>query len=279
MQALLLLPTRAALLKLISLKSPVITLESVLKRDRLFLISGLLLISLLSWWYIIYLYRQMYPMNMNALFFAMPMTPAWTTTDFLLLFLMWLVMMVAMMTPSVAPLILLFALVNRQRKTQKNPFVHSIYLFAGYLSAWTFFSLLATVLQWGLQQISWLNPEMIVTNRIAGSIILIVAGLFQFTRLKQACLYYCQTPIDFIHRKWKEGRSGAFKMGVANGIYCLGCCWLLMVLLFVSGIMNLLWIALISLFVLLEKLIPNLKWISYSAGIGLVIYGIIHFTA
>ena len=188
-------------------------------------------------------------------------------------------MMIAMMTPSVAPLILIFAMVNRQKKMQQNSFIPGIYLFAGYLSAWTLFSLLATILQWGLQQISWLNPEMIITNKILGSIILIAAGIFQFTPLKQKCLRYCQTPIDFIHSKWKEGRTGAFKMGAINGIYCLGCCWMLMILLFVSGIMNLLWIALISFFVLLEKLIPNSKWISYVAGMGLVVYGFLNFIA
>ena len=252
------------------------SLEYILKRDRVILITGLFFIALLSWWYIIYLYRQMYPMNMDALFFAMPMTPSWAAADFFLLFLMWLVMMIAMMIPSVAPLILIFAMVNRQKEAQQNPFVPGIYLLAGYLAAWTFFSLLATILQWALQQIAWLNPMMIVTNKILGSIILIAAGVFQFTSLKQNCLHYCQTPIDFIHRKWKEGRSGAFKMGWLNGLYCLGCCWLLMVILFVSGIMNLLWIALISAFVLLEKLIPNSKIISYTAGIGLVIYGIIN---
>src|SRR5688572_7401261 len=209
----------------------------------------------------------MYPMNMDALFFAMPMTPSWTTTDFFLLFLMWLVMMIAMMTPSVAPLILIFAMVNRQKKEQQSPFVPGIYLLAGYLAAWTAFSLLATILQWALQQISWLNPMMIITNKILGSVILIAAGIFQFTPLKQQCLHYCQTPIDFIHQKWKDGRSGVFKMGLQNGVFCLGCCWLLMVLLFVSGIMNLLWIALISFFVLIEKIMPRAKWISYVAGI------------
>jgi predicted metal-binding membrane protein len=188
---------------------------------------------------------------------------------------MWLIMMIAMMTPSVAPLILIFAMVNRQKKEQQNPFVPGVYLLSGYLTAWTVFSLLATILQWALQQISWLNPMMVITNKILGAVLLIAAGLFQFTSLKQACLHYCQTPIDFIPRKWKEGRSGALKMGVLNGIYCLGC-WLLMVLLFVSGIMNLLWIALISVFVLLEKLVPGSKIISYTAGTSLVIYGIIN---
>ena len=251
------------------------SLEYVLRKDRLILTAGLFLIALLSWWYIIYLYRQMYPMNMNALFFAMPMTPAWTLTDFILLFLMWLVMMIAMMTPSVAPLILLFAMVNRQRKQRQNPFVPGMYLLAGYIAAWTVFSLLATILQWALQQVSWLNPEMIITNKILGSIILITAGVFQFTSLKQSCLHHCQSPVEFIHRKWKDGRMGAFKMGIQNGVYCLGCCWMLMILLFVSGIMNILWIALISFFVLIEKLVPHSKWISYIAGVGLVAYGIV----
>jgi predicted metal-binding membrane protein len=242
------------------------------------MISGLFLLALLSWCYIIYLYRQMDPMNMDAAFFAMPMSPAWTATDFILLFLMWLVMMIAMMVPSVAPLILIFLMVNRKRKAQSSPFVPGMYLLSGYLAAWTFFSLLATLLQWGLQQIAWLNPMMIITHRVAGGMILVFAGLFQFTSLKQRCLHYCQTPIQFIHQKWKEGRAGAFKMGMTNGVFCLGCCWLLMLLLFVSGIMNLLWIALISFFVLLEKAIPNSSWISYTAGAGLVVYGVIRIS-
>src|SRR5688500_10226455 len=108
----------------------------------------------------------MYPMNMDALFFAMPMTPQWTITDFVLLFLMWMVMMIAMLTPSRATLVLISAMVNRQKKTQQNPYVSSSYLLAGYLAAWTAFSLLATILQWALQQISWLNPMMIITNKI-----------------------------------------------------------------------------------------------------------------
>ncbi len=211
-------------------------------------------------------------MNMDAFMFAMPMTPDWTATDFILLFIMWLVMMIAMMTPSVAPLILLFSMVNRQSE-QKNPFIKTWYLFAGYYVTWTIFSLLATILQWVLQQVAWLNPDMVITNKILSSIILVAAGIFQFTSLKHRCLSYCRTPIDFIHAKWKPGKTGAFRMGVENGIYCLGCCWALMVLLFVAGIMNLLWIALIASFVLLEKLLPQSKWISYTAGAALVLYG------
>ena len=248
-------------------------LEYLLKKDRFIIITGLVLISILSWLYIIYLYRQMVVMDMSAIFFAMPMTQHWTIIDFALLFLMWFVMMIAMMTPSVSPLILIFAMVNRKKKQQQNPFVHTWYLLAGYFLVWGGFSLLATLLQWFLQQVSLLNPEMKTTSKIFGGTVLVAAGIFQFTSLKQTCLNHCRTPIDFIHRNWKEGKQGALKMGIENGTYCLGCCWVLMVLLFFSGIMNLLWIALIALFVLIEKTFQP-KWISSIAGVVLIIYGL-----
>ena len=248
-------------------------LEYILRRDRFIVIAGLFIISILAWLYIIYLYRQMEVMNMDALFFAMPMTPEWTATDFIFMFLMWLVMMIAMMTPSVAPLILLFAKVNRQRKEQQSPFVNTFYLFTGYFVVWGGFSLIATLLQWLLQQLSWLNPDMIITNKILGAIILIAAGIFQFTAIKQTCLSYCKSPLDFIYKHWGEGKNGAIKMGFKNGAYCVGCCWVLMVLLFVSGVMNILWVALIALFVLIEKVSAKSKWISFVAGSLLIALG------
>jgi len=232
-------------------------------------------ISVLSWLYIIYLYRQMAVMNMDALFFAMPMTPSWTIVDFALLFLMWFVMMIAMMTPAVAPLILIFAMVNRQRRQQNRPFVNTAYLVVGYFLVWAAFSVAATLLQWFLQQISLLNPEMKTTNSILGSVILIAAGAFQFTPIKQTCLQNCRTPLVFINRHWREGKKGAIRMGIQNGYYCLGCCGMLMVLLFVAGIMNLLWVALIGLFVLVEKVSSPTKWISYTAGLALIAYGVL----
>lgn len=250
-------------------------LEYLLKRDRSVIITGLVLITILSWLYIIYLYRQMVVMDMSAAFFAMPMTQHWTITDFGLLFLMWLVMMIAMMTPSVSPLILIFAMINRKKRQQQDPFVYTWYLLAGYFLVWGGFSLLATLLQWLLQQVSLLNPEMKTTSKVLGSIILVAAGIFQFTDLKKTCLGNCRNPIDFINRNWKEGKQGALKMGIENGTYCLGCCWVLMVLLFFSGIMNLLWIALIAVFVLIEKTFPQPKWISSVAGIALIAYGCI----
>jgi predicted metal-binding membrane protein len=251
------------------------TVEYVLKKDRFIVIAGLVALCVLSWLYIIYLYRQMYPMNMNALFFAMPMTPQWSWTDFVLLFLMWVVMMIAMMTPSVAPLVLIFAMMNRQRKQRQNPFVPAGYLLGGYFLVWVAFSLFATLLQWLLQQVSLLSPEMITTSKILGGIILVLAGVFQFTPLKNTCLQHSRTPLDYIRHHWKEGRSGALQMGIQNGVYCLGCCWILMILLFVSGIMNLLWIAIIALFVLVEKVLPASKIVSTVAGIALITYGLI----
>jgi predicted metal-binding membrane protein len=246
-----------------------------LKKDRLVIISALFLIALLSWLYIIYLHRQMVYMDMDALFFAMPMTPAWTYVDFILLFLMWLVMMIAMMTPSVSPLILIFARINRQRRQQDHPFVNAAFLMAGYFLVWAIFSLVATGLQWLLQQTLLLSPDMIATNKIFGSIVLIASGIFQFTPLKQACLAHCRSPLDFVLHHWKEGKGGALKMGIENGFYCLGCCWMLMVLLFVTGIMNLLWVSIIALFVLVEKIFSQIKWVPYVAGTFLILYGIV----
>ena len=248
-------------------------LEYILKRDRFIVIGGMVIISLLCWWYIIYLYRQMVQMNMDSPFFAMPMTAHWAGSDFILMFLMWMIMMIAMMTPSVAPLILIFARVNRQRRQQQNPYIKTAYLFTGYFLVWTGFSLVATLLQWALQQVSLLSPEMITTSKILSGIILIAAGVFQFTPLKNKCLSNCRSPLEFIYRNWKEGKKGAIRMGIQNGIYCVGCCWVLMILLFVTGIMNLLWVALIAVFVLIEKIAAKPKWVSYISGVVLIIYG------
>ena len=250
------------------------SLAFILKKDRFVVLIALFILCVLSWLYIIYLYNQMYPMDMDAFLFAMPMTSNWSWTDFVLLFLMWFVMMIAMMTPSVAPLVLIFTSINRKRRQEQNPFVSSGYLLGGYFLVWAAFSLFATILQWLLQRVSLLNPEMFTTSKILGGIIFILAGAFQFTPLKNTCLNTCRSPVGFIQQYWKEGKSGALRMGIQNGTYCLGCCWILMILLFVSGIMNILWIAIISLFVLIEKVL-SAKVISFIAGIALIAYGIV----
>lgn len=254
---------------------PELLLENILKRDRFIIISGILLITILAWTYIIYLYQQMNSMNMESLFLAMPMNSEWTATDFALMFLMWSVMMIAMMMPSAAPLILIFAMVNRNREPQQQPLVPTAYFLLGYLLVWMGFSLVATSLQWYLQYLDLLSPEMKTTNHLLGGIILTAAGIFQFTPLKKTCLTHCRTPVDFIHHHWKEKTGGVIQMGITHGIYCLGCCWILMALLFVAGIMNLLWVVLIALFILVEKVFPSQKLITALGGITLIVLGII----
>ncbi len=255
-------------------------MEAILKKDKTFIVGGIVLIAAISWYYMVYLDGVMKSMNMAfnhvcehecCKIAGMPMTGTWTSVDFLLMLLMWTVMMVAMMLPSVAPLILLFASVNRKRKEQHTPYVSTIFFTAGYFFVWTAFSLGATFLQWLLQYLSLLSPLMITSNKWIGGSILLLAGLFQFSNFKYKCLSHCRSPLEFIMHHWKEGKKGAFNMGVAHGWYCLGCCWILMLVLFATGIMNLFWVAAIALFVLIEKMVPRYYLqISRIAGIILI---------
>lgn len=266
-------------------------MEAFLKRDRLVIIIALAVITVISWYYIVFLSSEMKTPNMAAMpgmsgmsnmpamsnmsdsyhTMAMPTTEHWSAYEFLMMFVMWSVMMVAMMLPSAAPLLLLFASINRKRQQQNNPYVSTSYFLAGYLLVWAGFSIAATGLQWLFQYFRLLSPMMVTTNAVAGSIILFGAGIFQFTPLKNKCLTRCRTPIDFVTRHWKEGSVGALRMGLEHGSFCLGCCWILMCVLFVTGIMNVLWIALISFFVLLEKVVPKGLIVSRIAGIVLIV--------
>jgi predicted metal-binding membrane protein len=182
--------------------------------------------------------------------------------------------MVAMMIPSVTPMILLYASTIRRRDNKHNIMMLTCLFVLGYLAIWTGFSILATIAQWGLHTASLLSPMMVSTSPILGGVILIAAGIFQLTPLKHACLRHCRSPLGFLMTEWRDGESGAFVMGLKHGMYCVGCCWLLMVLLFVTGVMNLLWIAFIAIFVLIEKLVPIGDWVARSAGILLIGYGI-----
>jgi len=144
----------------------------------------------------------------------------------------------------------------------------------GYLLAWTIFSAMATALQWGLHAKALLSTKMVSTSPILGGSILIAAGIFQLTPLKHACLAHCRTPLTFIMAEWREGIGGALWMGLRHGIFCLGCCWVLMLLLFVTGVMNLLWVAILTAFVMVEKIAPAPRWISRAAGVVLIAWGV-----
>ena len=246
-------------------------LEAVLRRDRAVVLCGLVGIAGLSWLYTWYLAWDMHHSPQAICCMSQ-----------LLMFAMWVVMMVAMMTPSAAPMILLFAVVNRKLREQQKPFVPTgIFLF-GYLVVWSLFSAVATVLQWRLHEMALLSPMMVSTSPLLSGATLLAAGLFQLTPLKHACLKHCRSPLGFLMTDWRDGAWGAFVMGLRHGSYCLGCCWLLMALLFVAGVMNMLWLTVITLFVLAEKVAPVGMRLSrvtglLLSGIGLwMIVGMLH---
>ncbi len=203
-----------------------------------------------------------------------PDTKAWSVATLPPLFLMWTEMMVAMMIPSASPMILTFALVNRKRREQDRPYVPTGMFLLGYLAVWTGFSALAALAQWALHAMALLSPRMVATSPVLGGWLLIAAGLFQLTPLKHACLNHCRSPLAFLLTEWREGPVGAWRMGLTHGAYCTGCCWFLMALLFVAGVMNLGWIALISILVLVEKVLPPGPWLGRLSGVTLAGWGL-----
>jgi predicted metal-binding membrane protein len=204
----------------------------------------------------------------------MPGLHEWEVTTVLLLFMMWAVMMVAMMVPSAAPMILTFLTVNRRRQATTRPLVPVGIFLLGYLAVWTAYSAVATLAQWGLHEAALLSSTMAATSPVLSGGLLLAAGVFQWTPLKRACLKGCRSPLSFLMSEWRDGTAGAFVMGLRHGAYCVGCCWVLMALLFVAGVMNLLWVAVIALFVMAEKILPRGDLIGHVAGIALVTAGI-----
>jgi predicted metal-binding membrane protein len=192
-----------------------------------------------------------------------------------LLFVMWAVMMVAMMVPTAAPMILIFATLNRRRRDRQQPYVPTTIFLGGYLLVWTGFSALAMLAQWGLHSAALLSPMMVSTSPLLGGILLLAAGVFQWTPLKYTCLKHCRSPMGFLMTDWREGARGALMMGLKHGSYCTGCCWFLMALLFVAGVMNLLWVTAIMVFVLVEKIAPRGDLVGRVAGGVLVLAGLV----
>jgi predicted metal-binding membrane protein len=197
----------------------------------------------------------------------------WTATEFGLGLAMWVVMMVAMMVPTAAPMTLMYAAVARKAAAQHNPLAPTFVFVTGYIAMWTAFSLVATIAQLFLEKAALLSPMMVSRSAMFGAALLIAAGIYQFTPLKNACLRNCRTPAHFLSRYWRTGNLGAFRMGLRLGVYCVGCCWILMGLLFVGGVMNLLWIAAIAIFVLLEKTIPFGEVSGRVAGAAMILVG------
>jgi predicted metal-binding membrane protein len=208
-----------------------------------------------------------------------PMTDAmtgvrpWTATEFGLRLAMWAVMMVAMMVPTAVPMTLMYAAVARKAAAQHTPLAPTFVFVTGYITMWTVFSLVATVAQYVLDRAALLSPMMVSRSAMFGAALLIAAGIYQLTPFKNACLRNCRAPAHFLSRYWRTGNLGAFRMGLRLGAYCVGCCWILMGLLFVGGVMNLLWIAAIAIFVLLEKTIPFGDVSGRVAGAAMILAG------
>jgi predicted metal-binding membrane protein len=237
-------------------------LANALRRERLAVLCALLLITALSLGYTYWLATGFDMSGMMS-----PTFVPWSIDYFLFMLVMWIVMMIGMMTPSVAPTVLLYAKVMNRGCG---------WFMAGYLLAWSVFATLATLLQWLLEWLALITPMMAGTSRVIGGAMLIAAGVYQWFPLKQACLESCRSPLSFIQSRggFPSNASGALRLGVSHGLYCIGCCWALMILLFAFGVMNLWWIAGLMIYVLLEKIVPFPGVFSRFAGVAAVAAGV-----
>ena len=243
--------------------------EAALRRDRWIVLAALLAISGLALGYTFWLATGFDMSSMMS-----PEFRPWSAGYFAFMLAMWVIMMIGMMTPSVAPMVLLYAAVAR-RDAGRHAFAPAGWFLAGYLLAWTVFALAATLLQWLLEWGAVVAPMMAGTSRRLGGLMLIAAGLYQWLPLKQACLTSCRAPLSFVqsHGGFQPGARGALRLGLLHGLDCIGCCWLLMLLLFAFGVMNLAWIAALMIVVLIEKLAPGARSLSRALGVAGIIAG------
>lgn len=251
---------------------PFAVLEYMLRHQRLLLSLILLLTVSLSWLWIAAMARDMYG-SMQGLS-AWMMTPAWDATHLLLLWAMWAVMMVAMMLPSASPILLLYLQAARVRKEESPASLRVYALAGGYLSVWAVFSVGATWLQRVLAMQGILSPMMEPASTTPSALLLLIAGIYQMTPLKRACLQACRSPLSFLMGRWRSGWTGAYRMGIEHGAYCLGCCWALMLLLFAGGVMNLAVIVALTAWVLVEKLLPAGEYSARVSGALLIGTGV-----
>jgi len=255
---------------------PPSALERVLVRDRRLTAIALAALVALAWSYLLVLSRQMSDdASMSSLTSMLGMpgmggVASGSAQSFALTVLMWWTMMIGMMVPSAAPMILLFGNVQRRQLAAESPTLRVALFTAGYLAIWGAFSVFAAGAQIVLTSLTLLTPIDLTVTSWLGVLLVALAGVYQLTPLKNACLRRCRSPAEFLSSHWRRGNAGAFRMGVEHGGYCVGCCWLLMGLLFVVGIMNLVWVAVIAAFVLIEKLVPQGEATAKVNGIALL---------
>ncbi len=246
--------------------------ETTLRWDRVIVGSGLGGITILSWVYLVSMAQDVHPVDLRW-HMLMPHPQPQAGHELAMLCAMWTVMMVAMMVPAVAPTVLMFARLNRSRHREHPPYGESGWFLGGYLALWTLFSLLAGLAQWMFHLSRLVSEGMVSRSNVLGGLLLLGAGVYQWTPLKNACLKHCRSPLSFFMTRWREGSAGAFWMGLEHGSYCVACCWLLMLLLFVAGVMNLLWMGTITALVLIEKMSPSGPWVARISGALLAGWG------
>jgi predicted metal-binding membrane protein len=274
-------------------------LEHLLKRNRMVTLAGLTALCALAWLYImtgaglgmsawdmttlaLFPHQQaddmmsgMLPMDLDA---TVPARTAWGFATWALMIAMWWIMMIAMMTPSAAPTILLYSRVHRHALAQgqvQDELAPTGAFAAGYLLVWLGFAAAAATLHWALQHAGLVSATMMGSrSSLLSGAILIAVGLYQLSPLKNICLAHCRTPTAFLSRHWRPHAVGALRLGAMHGAYCVGCCWMLMALLFVGGVMNLTWIAALAILVLIEKVVPAGQWVGRGAGITLIVWGV-----
>lgn len=257
--------------------APLLAMLRGFNRVEMLSAGAILLVAIIAWGYIATL-QPMAPssadmpgMDMGGM--SENAAAAWTWARVLATFAMWSVMMAAMMLPAAAPIVLLHRRTTLQAHAQGSPAPPTVLLVLGYAAVWTSFAAFATALQWALSSAGALGDmDELSDRRIAGAV-LIAAGLYQVTPFKQACLQLCRSPVAFLMRHYRPGAVGALRMGLGHGLYCLGCCWAAMALLFVGGVMNLIWVAGLAIFVLIEKALPFGRLFGSAVGIGALAVG------
>lgn len=235
-------------------------------------VLGILAVSVIGWAFLAWIAVDMgHPVAQ----LTMPGSSSWSAASVVAIWTMWAVMMAAMMLPSAVPMILTFVdlSIRSAARARGRSFV------AAYLLVWFAFSAAATAAQWALQAMEWVNPMIVSTSARLTGLLLLIAGLYQFSPLKKVCLSRCRTPLGFLLGEWRPGIKGAFVMGLRHGLFCVGCCWALMALLFVGGVMNLAWVAALSIAVAVEKLAPRGERLAAALGLGLIAAGVVRLLA
>lgn len=246
-------------------------MEGLLQREQLLAFYCLAVVILISWAYMLHM---AWGMSGAGTEITLACLMRWGPGDISYSFIMWATMMVAMMFPSATPMILMFTIVNQQQGETQRPLIPTGLFVLGYFLVWTAYSALAAMAQWGLHVTALLSHNLVITSPLLGGVLLVAAGIFQWTPFRDACMSKCRSPLGFLMAEWREGRPGALIMGLKHGLNCVGCCWLLMLLSFVLGIMNMVWMAIVTIFMLVEKAYPGSQWVSRTTGLILVGWGL-----